>query len=53
MSFEEFYSKIEKELFDFLEYLEANNLELDDNGDIVEKGTSRKLMREYYKDDDE
>ena len=43
MSFFEFFEEVEKEFFDYLEYLEANNLEYDENGNIVEKGLSLTL----------
>ena len=43
MSFFEFFEEVEKEFFDYLEYLEANNLEYDENGNIVEKGSSLTL----------
>lgn len=43
MSFFEFLEEAEEEFFDYLEYLEANNLEYDENGNIVEKGSSLTL----------
>ena len=43
MSFFEFLEEAEKEFFDYLEYLEANNLSYDENGNIVEKGSSLTL----------
>lgn len=44
MSFFEFFEEVEKEFFDYLEYLEVNNLSYDENGNIVEKGSSLTLM---------
>jgi hypothetical protein len=43
MSFFEFLEEVEKEFFDYLEYLEVNNLSYDENGNIVEKGSSLTL----------
>ena len=43
MSFFEFFEEVEKEFFDYLEYLEVNNLSYDENGNIVEKGSSLTL----------
>lgn len=43
MSFFEFLEEVEEEFFDYLEYLEANNLSYDENGNIVEKGPSLTL----------
>ena len=43
MSFFEFFEEVEKEIFDYLEYLEVNNLSYDENGNIVEKGSSLTL----------
>lgn len=43
MSFYEFFEEVEKEFFDYLEYLEVNNLSYDENGNIVEKGSSLTL----------
>ena len=43
MSFFEFFEEVETEFFDYLEYLEVNNLSYDENGNIVEKGSSLTL----------
>lgn len=43
MSFFEFFEEVEKEFFDYLEYLEVNNLSYDENANIVEKGSSLTL----------
>ena len=43
MSVFEFFEEVEKEFFDYLEYLEVNNLSYDENGNIVEKGSSLTL----------
>lgn len=43
MSFFDFFEEVEKEFFDYLEYLEVNNLSYDENGNIVEKGSSLTL----------
>ncbi len=43
MSFLERFEQVEKEFFEYLEYLEANNLEYDKDGNIVEKGKSLTL----------
>ena len=43
MSFFEFLEEVEKEFFVYLEYLEVNNLSYDENGNIVEKGSSLTL----------
>ena len=51
MSFFEFFEEVEKEFFDYLEYLEVNNLSYDENGNIVEKGNHTELLNKggrYY-----
>lgn len=53
MNFFEILDLAELDFFDYLEYLESNNLELDEYGDVVEKESNLTLKPRNYSDDDE
>lgn len=53
MNFFEILDQAELDFFDYLEYLECNNLEFDEYGNVVEKESSLTLKPGNYSDDDE
>ena len=53
MNFFEILDQAEKNFYDYLEYLESNNLEIDEYGNVIKKDTTLTLKPRNYSDDDE
>ena len=47
------YQNIRSEFLDYIEYLHANGLELDENGNEVSKDAKQLLLTQNSKDDDD